>query len=282
MSDYRPFPLTPNKPGGQSIDSIAFDRAAQYYDQTRGFPAGVSEQVADRLEAAAGPGARFLEIGVGTGRIALPLHQRGRRVFGVDLSIPMLERYRGKAELAGLAPPPVVRADATRLPVRDASVEAVIEVHVLHLIRDWRQALAEVRRVLAPSGVVLVGRRTWERSEGRGPRARARERHAAILAEMGFRCARIGARTDEEVIGAFTALGGHVEELEPVTWREDETWAEYVDILERRVWSESWEIPEDVWQEGSRRLRAELRAEGVDLQAPVPAVRHVEIAAIRL
>jgi SAM-dependent methyltransferase len=263
------------------IHSIAFDRAAQYYDQTRGLPPEVSEQITDRLEAAAGPGARFLEIGVGTGRIALPLYRRGRRILGVDLSIPMLERYRAKATSAGLAPPPVVHADATRLPVRDASVEAVIEVHVLHLIAGWREAVAEVRRVLAPGGVILATRRLWERSEGRGPRARARERHAAILAEMGFRGQRIGARTDHEVIGAFIDLGGHVEQLEPVSWREDETWAEHVDILERRVWSESWRIPEGAWQEGVRRLRAELAAEGVDLHAPVATVRHEEIVAIR-
>ncbi len=241
----------------------------------------MSEQVADRLEAAAGTGARFLEIGVGTGRIALPLYGRGRRIVGLDLSIPMLERYRAKAASSGLAPPPVMRADATRLPVRDACVDAVIEVHVVHLVEGWRQALAEVRRVLAPGGVVLVARRIRERSEGRGPRALARERHAAILAEMGVRSERIGAGTDHEVIGAFTDLGGRVEGLEPVAWRDEETWAECLGILEQRVWSDAWNIPEAVWHEGMRRLRAELDAEGVDLHAPVSTMRHFEMAAIR-
>jgi ubiquinone/menaquinone biosynthesis C-methylase UbiE len=265
----------------RKIRSIAFDRAAQYYDQTRGLPAEVSERVADRMEAAAGPRARFLEIGVGTGRIALPLHRRGRRVLGADLSVPMLQRYRAKAASAGLPPPPVMCADATRLPVRDASIDAVIEVHVLHLIPAWRQALAEVRRVLAPGGTVLVSRRGRERVDGRGPRASVRDRHAAILTEMGFQRQRLGASTDEEVIDAFTDLGGGVEELEPVSWREDETWTEYLDLLGRRVWSDSWEVPESVWREGIRRLRAELDAEGVDLHAPVPTARYVEIAAIR-
>jgi SAM-dependent methyltransferase len=172
-------------------------------------------------------------------------------------------------------------ADATRLPVRDASIDAVIEVHVLHLIPAWRQVLAEVRRVLAPGGTVLASRRGRERVDGRGPRANVRDRHAAILAEMGFQRQRVGASTDAEVIDAFTDLGGRVEELEPVSWREDETWAEYLDLLGRRVWSDSWEVPEGVWREGIRRLRAELGAEGVDLHAPVPTARYVEIAAIR-
>jgi ubiquinone/menaquinone biosynthesis C-methylase UbiE len=263
------------------IQSIAFDRAAQYYDQTRGLPAEVTEQIADRLEGAGGTEGRFLEIGVGTGRISLPLHRRGRRILGLDLSVPMLERYRAKAMLAGLAPPPVMCADATRLPVRDGSVDAVIEVHVLHLVPDWRRAVAEIRRVLAPGGVVLSERRIWERSQGRGPRALTRERHSAILATMGVRRRRIGAGADREVVGAFTELGGRVEELEPVTWHDDETWAEHIDILERRVWSDSWRVPEEIWREASRRLRAELDAEGVDLNTPVPTVHHIEIAAIR-
>jgi ubiquinone/menaquinone biosynthesis C-methylase UbiE len=57
----------------------------------------------------------------------------------------MLDRARAK----GLA---VVRADAARLPVPDASVDALVNVSALHLIPDWRGALAEARRVLRPGG----------------------------------------------------------------------------------------------------------------------------------
>lgn len=288
---------TPPRPA-----SIAFDRAAGYYDQTRGFPVEVGEQIADRIERAAGieagttdvrtggagaggwgagAGARFLEIGVGTGRISLPLHRRGRRIFGIDLAAPMLDRYRAKAAAEGLRPPAVLRGDATRLPFRSASFDAVIEVHVLHLIPSWREAVDEVRRVLAPGGMLLASRRLWDRSEGNGPRALVRKRHAQILAEWGLRPGRVGVRGDDEVIGALVELGGRVEELEPVSWRERETWAEHLGILERRVWSESWRVPEGPWQDAIRRLRAELDTEGVDIHAPVMVDRHVDLAAIR-
>ncbi len=268
---------TPDPPRG----SIAFDRAAEYYDRTRGFPPRVSEAVTDRIEQAASLEARLLEIGVGTGRISLPLHRRGRRIFGVDLSAPMLGRYRANAAAEGLPAPAVVRADAARLPFRDGAFGAVIEVHVLHLIPSWRQALAEVRRVLAPGGVLVVSRRRSLRSEGRGPRGLARERHAAILTAMGVSHGPVGVRGDAEAIGAFVELGGRVDDLEPVTWQEDATWAEQLDVLERRVWSESWRVPEAAWLQAVRRLRAELEAEGVDLSAPLPAVRQVELAAVR-
>jgi SAM-dependent methyltransferase len=309
----RPRRCTIPAPTPPRSSSVAFDRAADYYDQTRGFPAEVGERIADRIERAAGIGAepratgvggaaatagaaaatagsatgagdtggRLLEIGVGTGRISLPLHRRGWRVFGIDLSGPMLDRYRAKAADEGLEAPAVLRGDATRLPFRKGSFGAVIEVHVLHLIPGWREAVAEVRRVLAPGGTLLISRRLWDRSEGNGPRALARKRHARILAEWGLGTQRIGVRGDEEMIASLVELGGRVEELEPVSWRERETWAEYLEILERRVWSESWQVPEVPWEAAVRRLRVDLAAEAVDINAPVTVERHVDLAAIR-
>jgi len=245
----------------------------------------VGERIADRIEGATGSGGegaggRFLEIGVGTGRVSLPLHRRGRRVFGVDLSAPMLDRYRAKAAAEGLEAPAVLRGDVTRLPFRAGSFDAVIEVNVLHLIPSWREAVAEVRRVLSPAGLLLISRRLWDRSEGNGPRSLVRKRHALILAGWGLRPEWVGVRSDDEVIGALTELGGRVEELDPVSWREPETWAENLEILERRVWSEAWRVPEAPWQEAVRRLRADLDAEGVDVHTPVTVERHVDLAAI--
>ncbi len=99
---------TADRAGGGSVN---FDRAAGYYDVTRGLPPEVGDRVAARIEAAARPGARFLEIGVGTGRIALPLQRRGAWVAGVDLSAAMMATYRGKAAAAGLPAPRLLRGD---------------------------------------------------------------------------------------------------------------------------------------------------------------------------
>jgi ubiquinone/menaquinone biosynthesis C-methylase UbiE len=58
------------------MTSLSFDPVAQVYDATRGYP----EQVARRIDQAAKGNVqtRFLEVGIGTGRIALPLAERGR------------------------------------------------------------------------------------------------------------------------------------------------------------------------------------------------------------
>ncbi|HEV8652579.1 MAG TPA: class I SAM-dependent methyltransferase [Actinomycetes bacterium] len=263
--------------GTSASGSVAFDRAAGYYDATRGLPPDVSEQVADRMEAVAGPDARFLEIGVGTGRIALPLHRRGRRVTGVDLSVPMMAEYRRKAAAAGLAAPPLVRADVTRLPFRDASADVVVEVHVLHLVPAWREALPELRRVLAPGGLVLVGRGGGHGEDPRSPRDLVSRRMRELVGDRPH----VGARDDEEKLEALAAVGGAVEQLEPVRWDCEETWADALAEIEGRCYSYSWGVPEPAWAAAARRLRAEVEAEHPDLHAPVGVPSVFRLAAVR-
>ena len=70
--------------------------AARYDDSTGSyFDAAVIDATADFLAELAGSGAA-LELGIGTGRIALPLAERGVRVHGIDLSPDMVERLRAK------------------------------------------------------------------------------------------------------------------------------------------------------------------------------------------
>lgn len=136
---------------------MAFDRAVDYYDRTRALPPGVEEAMVEVVSAELGGRGRVLEIGAGTGRIALPLRSAGVDVFGLDLSLPMLERFVDKA--AG--PVPVVTGDATRLPFRDGSFGAAYAVHVLHLIPAWQAAVRELVRVVEPGGVLLVSQGWW-------------------------------------------------------------------------------------------------------------------------
>ena len=69
------------------VQNVVFDRAAGYYDQTRSLPPHEAAQLADALWQVLGVTAatHVLEIGIGTGRIAGPLVQRGLTMTGVDL-----------------------------------------------------------------------------------------------------------------------------------------------------------------------------------------------------
>jgi SAM-dependent methyltransferase len=268
-------------PDGAASGSVSFDRAAPFYDATRRLPAAVADWVAERMEAAAAPDARFLEVGVGTGRIALNLHRRGRWVAGVDLSAAMMAGYRDKAAAAGLPPPRLVRADVTRLPFADASVGAVVEVHLLHLVPGWRQALAEMRRVLAPGGVVLLGRGGGHGDNRRSPRDRAHRRMRELTAAATSGGAWLGAADQEEKVAVLAALGGTAERIGRRTWTTEETWTDALAEVDGRVYSHAWRVPEDAWWAAAARLRAEVVAEHLDLDAPVPVERSFQLTAIR-
>ena len=76
-------------------DYFGEDVAERYDDDAVMFDPAVVDPVVDFLAELAGDGAA-LELGIGTGRIALPLAQRGVRVHGIDLSEAMVARLRAK------------------------------------------------------------------------------------------------------------------------------------------------------------------------------------------
>ncbi|WP_414336250.1 class I SAM-dependent methyltransferase, partial [Synechococcus sp. H55.2] len=236
--------------------SVCFDRAADFYDATRSFPPAVEEEIADAILAAVGatPETHFLEVGIGTGRIALPLIRRGCPYTGIDISERMLAVLRRKIEQSlGQMPPQVhlQMADATQLPYGDRCFDVVITVHVLHLIREWQQAIAEIRRVLKPSGVYLYG--YGERVTS--ARHSFELRWAQILAELGFEPQQVGANA-EQVEAFLWAQGAHGQQVTAAEWQTTFTAQALFEQYAQRCYSSSWSVPEAIFQAAIARLQA--------------------------
>ena len=144
----------------------SFDRIAHCYDATRAMPdaahAGVTAGLVRTLRAAT-LAPRLLEIGVGTGRIAVPLARSGIDVVGIDVAPAMLAQLRTRRP--GL---PVLLGEAARPPFRRRSFDAVLFVHVLHLVPDPEAALQAAGELLRPRGVMLYGREERSASPLRG------------------------------------------------------------------------------------------------------------------
>jgi SAM-dependent methyltransferase len=106
--------------GWDSIDMQGYrpqtygDEIAEVYDEW--LPGGYSEQAgidAAGFLADLVPGGRALELGIGTGRVALPLAARGVDVHGIDASESMVAKLRDKPGGAGL---PVTIGDFAEVP----------------------------------------------------------------------------------------------------------------------------------------------------------------------
>ena len=98
-------------------------------------------------------GERILDIGCGTGRLTSEIRSRmpGTRVVGVDRSLAMLaEAHRHAREFI------LAQADATRLPLRDGTFDAVFSTATFHWVPDHAALFAEIHRVLASGGRLIA------------------------------------------------------------------------------------------------------------------------------
>ncbi len=111
------------------------------------------------IEAAERIGGRILEVGVGTG-ISLPDYKRSNRLFGVDISEPMLRKARERVIEHGLTNVEGLQVmDAEQLTFPDASFDVVVAQYVVTTVPNPEATLDEFARVLKPGGeIVLVSR----------------------------------------------------------------------------------------------------------------------------
>jgi len=221
--------------GSPASRSIAFDRAVADYDRTRALTPGAMRRVLELLVAELRDRQPCVEIGVGTGRVALPLVGAGIRMVGVDLSLPMLRKLIENA--GGNAPLPLAIADAVALPFGRSSFGAGMASHVLHLIPAWPDALAELVRVVRPGGVVLVEPGGW----GTGW---SKEVHQAFCREAGISSPFVGTHDADQVDQEMRSHRAVPRRLPSVARSRTTTIGDQLGLLEKGVYSFTWSLDE--------------------------------------
>ncbi|MER6784204.1 class I SAM-dependent methyltransferase [Streptomyces sp. NPDC000658] len=119
------------------------------------FAPEIVEPTVDRLTELAGDGAA-LEFAIGTGRVAVPLAQRGVRVTGIELSRPMVEQLRTKADEAAI---PVIVGDmATTVAPGEYSLVYLVYNTLSNLLTQAEQVdcFRNAARHLAPGGRFVI------------------------------------------------------------------------------------------------------------------------------
>ena len=178
---------------------FAHPRLASIYDAFDGDRDDLTayRTIADEVGA-----ARVLDVGCGTGSLALLLANSGRSVVGVDQAEASLEVAKSKDAAARIT---WIQGDATTLPALDADL-ATMTGNVAQVFRtddDWTQALHGIHAALRPSGYLVFEtrrpeRRAWEEwaadpgrlivdAPGAGPVARRLEVTDVSLPLVSFR-----------------------------------------------------------------------------------------------
>jgi phosphatidylethanolamine/phosphatidyl-N-methylethanolamine N-methyltransferase len=137
-------------------DSVraAYARWAGIYDAVFG---GVSSFGRRRAVAEVNrlPGARVLEVGVGTG-LALPHYLPEKRITGIDLSAEMLDRANERVARLGLRNVDALHVmDAEAMSFADAGFDIAVAMFVASVVPSPHRLLAEMRRVVRPGGWIL-------------------------------------------------------------------------------------------------------------------------------
>ena len=145
----------------EAVESM-FDAVAPRYDLlNRVLSAGIDRywrSRAVRMLSDEQP-RRVLDVATGTADLAIKIERtlHPRETIGIDLSTEMLDRGRAKIEQKGLSPRISLRkADAADLPFADASFDAAFVAFGVRNFEDLDAGLGDIRRVLRPSGALVV------------------------------------------------------------------------------------------------------------------------------
>jgi SAM-dependent methyltransferase len=263
---------------GAAPFAAPFDSQAGRFDQRAGLPPEAVQAIARALlglagPSSGGPGGHLLELGAGTGEIGAALVAAGARYAGLDLSLGMLGRARGR--LAGRA----FQADADRpWPVRAGSVHTLFASRAAHLF-DLDRLVAEALRAARPDGLFVLGR---VRRQPGSLRADLRRRMRRLLAERGFE-ARGGEAARDRLLEALAALGGAPRPPRvAASWPIAERAADSLAAWRGKPGLAGAPVPPELQREVLDALEAWAREAWGDLEKPRDAIESYELTAVAL
>ncbi len=130
-----------------------YNKQANFYDLFFGrlFPG--RERASELLKLF--PGAKLLEVGVGTG-LTLPKLPKNVEITGIDLSQKMLAKAQKRVAKLGLDNVKLIRMDATKLDFPDNSFDRVLAAFIVSVVPEPILLVEEMKRVCRPGGYILM------------------------------------------------------------------------------------------------------------------------------
>ena len=257
--------------------SLSFDGLTAHYDQTRTFDPICFGLAIDWLTERFPPSQfpSVLEPGVGTGRIALPLVQRGYQVTGLDISEEMLSVCTAQSQTLKVNNVLCcLRADVACLPLGPALFDLCVSVHLFYFISDWRGAVREVLRVLKPNGILIL------LHTGFGAEVpHLNERYRKLASEQKYTLPIYGVRSTSEVVDYAVSLGCIAERVDRPEWG----WTARINLqealnhLRNRAYSFTKDVPDAVHLAVMDSLQRENFAEAASVGTEVEVPNRITI-----
>ncbi len=137
-------------------EKAVWNRFSSIYDRFIKKDETAYQKVIQRIIRGLNPEDHVLEIATGTGIIALGLAYWIKCIEAIDFSPAMIAVACKKAQQSGITNINFSVADAYDLPYTVNSFDAVIIANALHIMPEPGKALAEIRRVLKPEGLLFA------------------------------------------------------------------------------------------------------------------------------
>jgi ubiquinone/menaquinone biosynthesis C-methylase UbiE len=230
-----------------------FDRISQIYDETR---EPLKEAAVNKIKniLLRDNCSSIIEVGVGTGRVAKPLQERGFEIVGLDISRGMLLKAREKGILT------VILADADFLPLKEKSFDAAILAHVLQIFDSPADVFAKIADVAKKEVIALVRKRDDALASDSGDDrmiSMMRQVFEKVSAQMGYALPRRAGewrRKESEFLAAFppTELITIQDELIETTVDER------LSFFEKRPFRHCIEVPDEVFHKVIQEMRSSL------------------------
>lgn len=211
---------------------VSFDRVAEIYDETRGFPIFVMNKVVKTLIEELEDYESVLDVGVGTARFSKPLQDHGYYVVGADVSLGMLK----KAVEKGIHN--LLIGSVCSLPFRNDSFDVTMSMGLLHLVKKWKVALREISRVTRKLMVSVI-------HSGKNP---ANEKYRNLLTTYGWKFTQLGIAERE-----LMAMVKPVKSVDVTTY--EVTVTQSLASLEKKAYSYQWNIAEKTHRQVMQQLK---------------------------
>ncbi len=251
-----------------------FDWASSFYDYSRAIPDDLMKKTVETIQknVKIHSNSKILEIGVGTGRIAIPLSRKLKKnTIGMDTSEKMLQNCRKKTISADCIQ--LIVADGLSLPFSQNQFDIILTCHLLHLLPDVFQFIEKMTPILVQRGY-FINLEAYVDYHQTIPF----EIYYGKLAEAGFRHIHRGDLARRNLIIYLTKRGWNHINYKFEGEREISL-NDLVRFIRNRVFSHQRAISDDFHQKSLEHLYNEIERNDIDLSKKVlaPAISRCNI-----